>query len=673
MGRLGRIGGLELKRDGLEVCSGDSGSVMSTGSDFRRDIQSLRAVAVLLVLVFHARIGGLSAGYLGVDIFFVISGFLITGLLARKISAGRFSLADFYLGRARRLLPAAYVVYVATAVGALWILSDAAFDQYLRTLWGAMTFTSNIVLWKSLNYFAVESKYNALLHVWSLSLEEQFYFVIPLALMLAPRRHWLVLAAVFFLASLVLCFWMVPRSPAAAFYLLPTRAWELALGGIVALAEPRLSASARELAARLTWPAFAVLIVVPVVAPGVGAGFAHPGLDALLVCLATALLIVGRARFLAAGPVASAGVWLGGISYSLYLVHWPLFAFANNAYLGQMPPLWVRCGLLLLSLLLAYLLARWVEDPVRRRPLPAMRWQSVAVVVMATVVVGGFSYLLRESRTAPRDYARLVLPNYGLNAACDQHGRFVGKPECQSGMSPATLVWGDSFAMHIVPGLAAAGTGAIVQATMSGCAPALGVAQFVPAKGLAEDWSRDCIAFNESVVAYLSAHPEIETVVLSSIYAQVLGGEERGFVKEGSRLRPVRLDSKRGLEGYRATVRAIHALGRRVVLVGPTPSMGVDMAECMMRREMGLLTLGAHGECELQKDEVLKYRHLSLAALEQLRREPDVKVIDLIERMCPGRNCMVELDGQWLFRDAGHLGNEGSRILGDKGLLSIAR
>ncbi len=260
---------------------------MNDRGAFREDIQALRGIAVLLVLLFHAKIGGLAAGYLGVDIFFVLSGYLITGLVARRLAEGRFSFAEFYLNRAKRLLPAAYVVYSSAAIAAYWFLTGSEFDRLLKTLWGALTFTANFRLWLDTNYFTSAAKLNALLHVWSLSIEEQFYFILPLALFLMPRRFWLGLALLGGLASLTLCLYLAPKSPVAAFYLLPTRAWELALGGVIALAERRLAGThsgaglANTASARaglwLGLPALAVLILTPQFAPGSLLGSIHPG------------------------------------------------------------------------------------------------------------------------------------------------------------------------------------------------------------------------------------------------------------------------------------------------------------------------------------------------------------------------------------------------------------
>ena len=205
----------------------------------RLDIQILRAVAVSLVLWFHAQLPGLAGGFLGVDIFLVISGYLITGLIARGIEERRFSITEFYLNRAKRLLPASYTVFLVTGLAGLWLLTESEFQRYLDTLLGAVTFTANIVLWQGTDYFSAEAKHNVLLHTWSLSLEEQFYFLLPFAMIAVPKRFWFHLAMAGLLLSLLLNFALVQEKPVAAFYLLPTRAWELLIGAALALREDR--------------------------------------------------------------------------------------------------------------------------------------------------------------------------------------------------------------------------------------------------------------------------------------------------------------------------------------------------------------------------------------------------------------------------------------------------
>jgi peptidoglycan/LPS O-acetylase OafA/YrhL len=253
---------------------------------FRQDVQGLRGVAVLLVVIYHAELGWIKAGYLGVDIFFVISGFLIAGLIASQIADEAFSFREFYYRRAKRLLPSAYVVTGLTTLAAPFFLSDLALGDLAQQVMGALTFTANIVLWWQTGYFAETADTKPLLHFWSLAVEEQYYLILPALLCFVPRRRWKATLSGLLLASALLCAFMVMNHPSAAFYLMPTRFWEMAIGSVAALFGKHPAMASRLSSWRL--PALAVLIIVPIFPTGLQ----HPGADAALVCLATAVLLV---------------------------------------------------------------------------------------------------------------------------------------------------------------------------------------------------------------------------------------------------------------------------------------------------------------------------------------------------------------------------------------------
>ena len=644
---------------------------MSDGSTFRQDIQALRGIAVLLVLLFHAKIGGFAAGYLGVDVFFVLSGYLMTGLVNRRLAENRFSFASFYLDRAKRLLPAAYVVYGATAIAAYWLLAWSEFDRLLLTLWGALTFTANISLWMSTDYFTPSAKFNALLHVWSLSIEEQFYFLLPLALFLTPGRLRLALVGVGGVVSLALCLYLVPKSPVFSFFLLPTRAWELALGGALALAEARRSAPWVTVGAKsrmhssatvaLGYIALAILLLIPAFSMDALLGSRHPGLDAILICAATGLLLVLRSPLLSRGPVSLALARLGGISYSLYLVHWPLFAFATNAYVGETPPLEVRVGLLLVSVLLAFLLFAFVEQPIRRRRLDTGRWRPALTVLAATAMVVVLAGGLRMARMVNAADLPDRSANHGLSKKCEFDDRFEPLPDCASGPAPDTLIWGDSFAMHLAPGLAAMGLGDIQQATKSQCGPIAGLAPAWPTVSYGLDWSTKCNSFNSSVLNHIAQSPNVKRVIVSSVFSQYVQEAATGLF-EGDQSNTARTYSLHEFaERFSQTVQRIQALEKEVIIVGPAPATGFDIGLCHERKAVGVLVLGMRRDCQLDVADSHALRARQMNVLREVAAETGAHLVDLAKYLCDDKTCRTEIDGVPLYWDAGHFSAAGSR------------
>ncbi len=634
----------------------------ATPPPLRRDIQALRGFAVLLVVLYHARVPGFPAGYLGVDVFFVVSGFLITRLVAAGLTRGDFRFGEFYLRRARRLLPAALVTLLGTALVAPWVLTRPELDDFLAQLVGAVTFSANFVLWRQSGYFAGAAEMKPLLHTWSLAVEEQFYFVLPALLRFTPRSAWRWVVGAGLVGSLTLAV-VLRESTAVAFYLLPTRAWELLAGSALALALGAPGAAARVVRA-VARQAYLPALVALAVLPCLDLHAFHPGPVALTICIATVTVLAHGEEHGLDTLFGRALRWLGDVSYSLYLVHWPLFAFFHNAWLAapEDQPWEARLALVVVSLVLAAVLHRTVEEPFRHARWGTFRatgrFAAGALIASILVVAAGYG---GGDRFAP-DAARGAFREHeaGLHAGCDYEAPFEPKTACRSTSSPAWLLWGDSFAMQYEPGLAAGPSPLpFLAATRSRCTPLLGIASLAPEKGYGASWGRDCIDANDRILAYVAETPALTGVVVA--------GRLSLFVEDGAQVlrradgaeRLVPGDAEVAIAGLARTVNALHALGRRVVFLGHAPSTGFDTGRCLERRRSGLLILGVDPACTLAES---AYTTRSAAVLALYARIPTELGIDVLrpDELCQDGTCPAELDGVPLYRDGIHLSREGS-------------
>lgn len=552
---------------------------MTEARRYRPEIDGLRALAVLPVMFFHAGVPGFPGGFVGVDVFFVISGFLITRIIATELAERRFSIVGFYERRARRILPALSVVLVAATGVAAVLMAPTDLVQYAKSLAATVLFASNLWFWgKTGGYFTPEVDGHPLLHIWSLAVEEQFYIVFPLLLMACVRWFparvrllaWLVTAG-----SLALAAWQVRFAPTAAFYLAPARAWELGLGSLLALgAFPDIRA--RPLREGLGWAAI-LMILLPVLLYGAGTPF--PGLAALPPCLGAALLIhlgdSGAGRALRWKPL----VWVGLISYSLYLWHWPVIVLARGVFAPGGLPIGLAAAAILVSLALGWLSWRYVERPFRS-PARVSRRAIFLASAAAGAALLALAFGLARSHGLPQRFSP-----QGLAVA---EARFQWNPrllECierppgrfctagKAGTVPGFLLWGDSHANALQAGIELAATRAGVSgyvAIRRACAPLIGVRHAEPG----------CTEANAATIAWLAAHPEIRLVILGARWPLWQSG--RLSPGEPGPARPLApLGSDAGGDPPRLyahavaeTVAALRRTGRRVLVVGDVPEIG---------------------------------------------------------------------------------------------------
>ena len=335
---------------------------------YRREIDGLRALAVLPVILFHAGFSVVSGGFVGVDVFFVISGYLITAIILEELAAGRFTVAGFYERRARRILPALFFVLLACLPFAWWLLLPTELVDFGKSVSAVAVFASNILFWLQTDYFAATAEQIPLLHTWSLAVEEQYYLVFPLFMSLAwgLGKRWLVrLIAVVALVSLGWSEWLWRSSVEANFYLIPSRAWELMVGALAAFYLQKNQAAQGVMAQAAS---VLGLVLLGYAVFFFDDGIPFPSVYALVPTLGAVLLILFATsatwvgKLLASPPL----VWVGLISYSAYLWHQPLFVFARLQTLEE-PSVGFMAGLCVMTLVLAWLSWRFVEKPFRDR------------------------------------------------------------------------------------------------------------------------------------------------------------------------------------------------------------------------------------------------------------------------------------------------------------------
>lgn len=362
---------------------------------YRPEIDGLRAAAILPVVFYHAGFSGLSGGFVGVDIFFVLSGYLISSILLLEYKAGRFSLLRFYERRIRRILPALFTIQIVAALLAWFFLLPKAMEAFGRSILGVLTFSSNHHFFEQSDYFDVSSELKPLLHTWSLAVEEQFYIVFPLLfLLLIPAGSRVVTVGLMFLvgASLFASQWMLQTDPSAAFFLLPFRAWELGIGCLAALwLTERETVKGHQIASMVgLFMVLSSFVILDAADP-------FPGLNALLPTVGTCLLIL----------YAWPGTWvhwilsrrlfvnIGLISYSLYLWHQVLFSFVRYR-LPSEPSVALLAGLVLLSFALAVLTYKLIEAPFRHRSFVNFKVVA-AILVPAFIALASFGFSAKEN------------------------------------------------------------------------------------------------------------------------------------------------------------------------------------------------------------------------------------------------------------------------------------
>lgn len=533
----------------------------------RTDVDGLRALAILGVLIFHARSSWMPGGFLGVDVFFVISGYLITGVLQQQQVSGSFDIGAFYAARARRLLPSLLMVLLACAVTGWFVLLPSEFKQLGRHLAGASYFASNFLLWSESGYFDHQAATKPLLHLWSLGVEEQFYCIWPILLLAASRlRHRGQWIAASVLGLFVLELWQTGQSSSAAFYAPWCRFWELMVGAALMIRRGTpcgLNAWARQHADRLSY-LFASVLALSFFY--VNEAYQVPGWIAVLPVMATAGLIwVGhRAAFNRRVLSRPAMLWIGQLSYPMYLWHWPLLVFARLILMRE-PSNGELLMLMAATVSIAWASTRWIEQPIRYGAHGGFK-ATALLLALACLGMWGHSIDLRDGLSFRKLHALGRFPG-PLSAdlqlldsdfdwkretrwgSChlQEPEEFVHAKSCIEGSKPLVFIWGDSHAASLYTGFHAWQQQhhfGLAQNTAAGCPPI---------QGIRVGYRTNCADINERVIARLK-NTQPQLIVLHAHWSSYFS------------------DVHQLSQAVLATVLTIRKVtDAKILLVGPTP------------------------------------------------------------------------------------------------------
>lgn len=623
---------------------------------YRPDIDGLRALAVVPVVLFHLDVALFSGGFVGVDVFFVISGFLITSIVYRDVQAGQFRYADFYERRVRRLFPALAAMLAMCSIAAWFMLMPLDYKDFVDSVLAALIFLANIQFWKETDYFDDPVETIPLLHTWSLAVEEQYYILFPPLLIFLVRfvpRHVNLILLGLGLLSLWASEATLKTRPESSFYLVHLRAWELLAGSLLATG---LVPSFKRRAIAEAAAAIGIAgIVVSVL--WLDKNHSFPGINALPAVLGTALVIhAGRSsvtmvgRFLSLRPL----VLVGLLSYSLYLWHWPIFVFVRYYLIEPFTP-GQQLVLFLVSIGVAWLSWRFVERPFRSpgrlAPSRQFLFRSAALFSLVLILVSlpglitrGGAFRLTDPVGAVAGVSDETIPFrrpcFGLDPLQVRNEREV----CTLGVEgePQFILWGDSHALSLAQGvhLAASELGLSGRFfARSVCPPALRTREFRASEV-------SCKEFNESVAQFIERTPTLERAILVGVWSHYVDPEQ--------------IQDDLGFKvGLRRTLNLLEDQGIGVTIVAQVPIASLDVPSALARSlqfnrsvELGPTTRQHQSQVQLFSE-----------YLAELRSEFQIRVVDPAEVLCNGERCHVQLSGRPLYRDTDHLSAWGSERL----------
>ena len=640
---------------------------------YRADIDGLRAIAVLAVVLFHLKLEVFSGGYVGVDVFFVISGFLITSIIRREIELGEFSFAGFYERRFRRILPAMFAMVIVVLLTSALLFDPAKFQSVGESAASTLLFGANIYFEHAVGYFDSHAETKPLLHMWSLGVEEQFYIFLPLILLLLHKRYKSVtipkVLVLLILSSFVAAAWNIDKKPTETFYLLHFRAWELLCGSLLAYVTPYQGSKLKASLISLLGLGLVLFSVF-----GFDVDTLFPGPSAFIPVFGASLIIWagGRGNLISKLLSIKPFVWFGLISYSLYLWHWPVIVFFEHISLAgfETNNVWM---MFMCSVLLAYASWKFIETPVRKRTNEVSADRVVGGGLAASLVFILLSCVVIYNDGFPhRQYGGDLTEFYqGKDTwdhwhACERVAKDMDATEelCSLGSESATVsvvVWGDSHAISLAPAIDqtlkdSGQKGVFI--TRNGCPPLLNTSRVKkPA----------CSRFNARVSEYINNHPTLGSVILVSRWSAFATGR----LSEGQEqvITLVDLDKTSGKQnnldvfeaGFARTIDSLAERKLNVLVVEQVPETQYDVPTISYLLEV---FQGMGSDRFLPQLSNYELRHRDVAKVfSEYRTHKNVSFFDPAAHLCNGNACDIVKNGKPLYIDDNHLSVDGAMHL----------
>lgn len=651
-----------------------------TGSHYRPDIDGLRAIAVLAVVGFHYFPQLFPSGFVGVDIFFVISGYLITSILLREIEQQQFSVAAFYHRRINRIFPALTLVITSCLVLGYWLLNAIEYKQLALHSWFSTFFGVNFTLAKESGYFDITSDLKPFLHLWSIAIEEQFYVVWPLLLTLIARK-----ATAFITVSTLLAVTSIGLmlSVGAAFvekgYFLPQfRVWALILGSILAYTQHSALSTQRYHVLKNTTGAQHGISVVGIFLLAISIWWrasndSLPGLLNIVAVIGSVMVIAAGQQGLFNQQILShrLAVWLGLISYPLYLWHWPVLSLLKITEYGN-PSQFKIILACLVSFILATATYYWIETPIRKSHHP----RKVLYLCLAMVAIFIVSLIIYQKNGLPKRYVKNSLSliqtkkDQKVDKACKALlFKEIGNVDyCRLndiGSKETIALYGDSHAYALFPGISKQlekhGFNTIM-VSWGGC-PLLPNVVF----GIDPKHHAECLAHTQKAFSWVAENTSIKKVIIATRGTIYITGSGYGIAESRMRklnIQPVNSHNNAQpqqlfKDSYQQLIDALNQAGKQVTIVSENPELGIDASYCIPRP----LSMREPVNCSLPLSLVLERQEAYRKAISQLK---GATVIDSLNYLCPDDTCKVFHNGVLLYSDDDHLSVYGSLYLAER-------